>query len=481
MACHDKTLTLSDRALAALDAAVPAAVAPASPQVKREAVCGKPLHEKAESEHAGRSTSNRQSRATKTGDTLAGVLSRFEFDYYQGVLPSQKGDGKCVVGGREEHAAMGRAVRFFESHGFRIGEPTSGGRGYGNGLPFYYASEAEAAGFIASGSNSGGMPNITVKGGRGLCADLAPKIQAQFPGIRATRIDVALDVIARDAAEFRALLMMSRQFVKARDMCAVRLEGVQTPESGRTLYIGGRKSPVMLRVYEKGRHENAKAVNAGREATADPLWLRLEFQFQNIPSHKKVAMAAMSPDQLIRAHDWPRFWLASAAKVMGLTEGIERAARFKAEYDPVIKTLETTAEAGVAQYGKVFCRLAARDIIEREFDGDASAAVIDEARLTLHAAAAFLRYLRASDKPRKVIENDRLHVEETPEARADAIAKRMQDARVEGLRRKAQRRAELARQVAGASCDSDAVKTVKVRAARVAAIHGEAREAATWA
>ena len=479
MTFQDKNLTLSERAILARDASRPQDGS-ASPQVKREAVCGKPLDTEAESAHAGHSTPKRQSRAAKTGDSLAGVLSRFEFDYYQGVLPSKSGDGKCVVGGRDEHAAMGRAVRFFESHDFRIGEPTSGGRGYGNGLPFYHGSETEAAGFIASGSNTGGMPNITVKGGRGLCADLAPKIQAAFVGIRATRIDVALDVIARDASEFRTLMTMSRQFVKARDMCAIRLEGVQTPESGRTFYIGGRKSPVMLRVYEKGRHENAKAEKAGREGTADPLWIRLEFQFQNIPGHKKVALAAMNPDQLIRAHDWPRFWLASAAKVMGLTEAIERAARFKAEYEPIIKTLETTAKAGAAQYGKAFCRLAAREIIEREFDGDAAAAVIDEARLTRYAAVEFLRYLRASDKPGKVIENDRLHVAETPEARADAVATRMQEARVEGLRMKAKRRSELAKQVAGASRDPDAVKVMRERADRVAAIHDEAREAATW-
>ena len=73
-----------------------------------------------------------------------------------------------------------------------------------------------------------------------------------------------------------------------------------------------------------------------------------------------------------------------------------------------------------------------------------------------------------------------MHVAETPEERADAVASRMQEARVEGLRMKAKRRAELAKQVAGASSDLDAVKVMRKRADRVASIHDEAREAAAW-
>lgn len=474
MACHDKTLTLSERALAALDAAaVPPAVAPDSPQVKRESLSGKDLKAKDEFACAPRSAP-RRSRAARTSDALASVLAGFKFDWFQAVMPGQKNDGRCIVGGRDEHSSMRDAVRFFEARGFRIGEPTSGGRGYGNGLPFYHGADIEAAGFIASGSNTGGMPNLTIKGGKGLCATLAPELQEAFPGMRATRIDVALDVIARDESEFRALIKMSRDFVKSRDMCPVELDGVQTPEHGRTIYVGGRESPVMLRVYEKGKHENAKAVKAGREPSADPLWLRMEFQFQKIPTHKKVAFSAMAPAELVCAHVWPRFWIAAAAKVIGLTEAMERAARHKAQYEPVVRTLEDTARAGADQYGKAFCRMAAMQIIEREFGGDAAGAVIDRDKLTRHAAAEFLRFLRLSDKPDRVISNDRLDVSETPERRADAIATRQQEARIEGIRRKAQRRDELARQLAASSRDVEAVERARAQADRIAALHVEA-------
>lgn len=433
-------------------------------QVKRRAMSGILPETLNESGSDQLSKKKRKSRAAKTDDALQGVIDSFEFDYFQGVLPNRDGAGTCVVGGREEHASMARAVKFFESHGLRFGKPTSGGRGYGNGLPFFHEDSTEAVGFIASGSTTGGMPNVTIKGGHGLCADLAPMLQAAFPGIRATRIDVCTDIIGSDDT-FDELLEMSRTFCHARKMHAPEVLGTETPEYGRTFYVGSRKeSSVFLRVYEKGKAENLKAQKAGNEQTADPRWIRLEFQHQKIEGRKKAAFAAMTPGELVCVRDWPRFWIASAAKVIGLTDAIGKAARHIAEFEPTVRTLHTTAEWGIKQYGRVFCTIGMRELVRRNHDGDYSDAVIDENDLALEASEVFRAYLLDSGKAVAIIDEFRLNICERPDQRADEASTRLQQERMRGLELRAERRSNLADQVGSSSDDEDGVLNIHVSA-----------------
>ncbi|MDA9207342.1 replication initiation factor domain-containing protein [Octadecabacter sp.] len=361
---------------------------------------------------------------------------------------------------------MAQAIRFFEDNSMRFGTPTSGGRGYGNGLPFFVGNDNEAVGFVASGSTTGGMPNVTIKGGHGLCASLAPEFQRAFPGVRATRIDVCLDLIGEEES-FEDLLDMSEMFARARKkMAKPQLHDVDDEKLGRTFYLGSRESSVFLRVYEKGKAENAKLAKAGMEESANPNWIRIELQHQKIEGHKKVAFAAMTPSELVCVRDWPRFWIALAAKVLGLTEAIGKAARHKAEFEPVVRTLEKSARWGIRQYGPTFLKMALNKVIELDFDGSEAATNITEQRLVEEAVDVFRDCLSASGKAFDLIEDHRLDVIETCEVRTEQLAKWIQETRIEQIDKQAKRRYDLLKQVSIGSKDSDGIYAVAGSAAR---------------
>lgn len=467
MPLDNQSGSLSERATAAMNAAhkvVSAAKEKASTprSVKRGVNQGNALISEGDSAPAPQAEKSaakpgRKSRSVKTSDTLKGVLDRFEFDWFQGVMPNSRGGGDCVVGGPEEAHAIARAVRFFESHGLRFGEPGGGGKGYANGLPFMEGTGTEKVASVLSGSHTGGMPNIGLSGGKGLCALLAPLMQAEFPGLRITRADAALDLIDADA--FRLLLTMSRRFVQARRMSAIEMQGFHQPEKGRTFYVGSKQAEVRLRVYEKGKKEIGEG-----NAEADPAWVRIEFQFANIKGEKKAAFGKLSPGEMVRAYDWPRIWLGVAAKTLGLTKAIERAARMKIDQEPKVRDLERTTDYGAAQYGKAFVRLAAAELIRDRHNGDAAGAAIPIADLERKAAVIFLRKLRQSGKAEAVIENDRLDVSETPEQRAEAMAVRQQALRFRDLETKSRARNRLAMQVSNATSDPEGVKRLRGKA-----------------
>lgn len=65
-------------------------------------------------------------------------------------------------------------------------------------------------------------------------------------------------------------------------------------EDGRTLYVGSRKSPVFLRLYEKGKQLRAKVTHGAEDISAD--WCRLEAQIRPQKLSKKAA-AYSTPEQ----------------------------------------------------------------------------------------------------------------------------------------------------------------------------------------
>lgn len=72
-------------------------------------------------------------------------------------------------------------------------------------------------------------------------------------------------------------------------------------EDGRTLYVGSRKSPVFIRLYEKGKQLRAK-VSYGAELIPDD-WCRLEAQIRPQKEAKKVA-AYVTPEQAWGFSSW---------------------------------------------------------------------------------------------------------------------------------------------------------------------------------
>lgn len=61
-------------------------------------------------------------------------------------------------------------------------------------------------------------------------------------------------------------------------------------EDGRTLYVGSRKSPVFIRLYEKGKQLRAKVTHGAEDIPED--WVRLEGQVRPQKEAKKAAAFA---------------------------------------------------------------------------------------------------------------------------------------------------------------------------------------------
>ena len=390
-------------------------------------------------------------------DALAEVFAAFRLDWIQGVIPNPEGGGDCVVGGPVERDAVARAIRFFERIGLRMGEPGKGGTGYETALPFFEGTGKERVASVASGSRTGGMPNITMSGGRGLCAVAGPLVLQEFDGLRITRADACLDVSAPGA--FDALREAAVKFCRARRMPAPEVRGTETPERGLTVYMGSKQSEVRARIYTKG----LQLIAAGEDA--DPDWVRIEFEFRNLPSAKKAGFGRLTPGEMVRAYVWPRQFIALAANIIGLTDAVRRAERSRVQLEEQMKDLHTTAAHGAAQYAKTFLRLAAQEIAAERCGGDVSALEIDEVELARKAAAVFLRAIRETDKPAKVIEADRLAVKETPARRAQMAADRQQANRMRELDRRHRAFRRLALVVSEASMDEAA----KAAAAQTAA------------
>ena len=65
-------------------------------------------------------------------------------------------------------------------------------------------------------------------------------------------------------------------------------------EDGRTLYVGSRKSPTFIRLYEKGKQLRAKVIQGAELIPAD--WVRMEAQIRPQKTAKKAA-AYVSPQE----------------------------------------------------------------------------------------------------------------------------------------------------------------------------------------
>lgn len=401
--------------------------------------------------------------------TLADVFAGFKFDWVQGVIPNQTGGGDCIVGGPVEEDALARAIRFFESIGLRPGQQGNGGKGYRTSLPFTEIASKEKVASIASGSRCGGMPNISMSGGRGFCEIAGPRMLAAFPGLRITRVDTALDLSAPDA--FNTLYDEAVRFTRARRMTPPVVMGSDTPEKGRTVYIGSRESQVYARIYEKGLQ-----LAAAGETETDPEWVRIEFVFQNLPSPKKAGFGKLTPGEMVRAFVWPRMFIAGAAKVIGLTEAMERADKAKIDQEHTMKTLDTTADYGADQYAKTFTRLAQEELIRERFNGNTAAAALNPDEVARLAAEIFYRRISTRGKVEKTMETDRVEIAETPAQRANAYAARQQAERLRGMNDQARAANRLALTVAKSSKHADAIEANK-EAARKAQDTATAAEA----
>lgn len=411
--------------------------------VKRSVSCGTLVPQLADRRSAQAAqppekSRKRASRGIETSPVAQAILADFRFDWFAGVIPSSDGTGCCRVGGREEREAIARGIEFLERHGLRFGEPGGGGKGYAVGLPFVVGVEGkEKVAAILSGSRTGGMPNLGLSGGNGLCAELAPLLQREFQGFLLTRADCCYDIKGADAmGAWRLLHAMSTTFCAGRRMGPPDVRG--TEESGRTFYLGAEGAPVRLRVYEKGHQLRAQ----GRE-DADLDHLRIEFQFTDVKGPEKPAFGALSPGEMVQARIWPRKWLAECIATMGWEEA-PQIAPIKVARNMTEGTVWDTVKHCARQYSKAFARAAYSDIVTSRFGGDVAAASVSLEDLLRKMAAIFLRAIREEGAVERVLVSDRMDISETAQQRAEAVARRQQALRMDEMRVRARARENLA-------------------------------------
>jgi hypothetical protein len=402
MAHHDKSLSgravqamRQRRALAAGDGKDPRIVT-------RGSFCDNRLKAKRKSAHASRDDV-----------ALSNLLSEFRFDWFQFTIPARDGSGTCgAAGSPEERAGLDAALRWADLEGLHIGRPRGGANGYRISTPLLGGPEGERLAAVASGSSTGVMPNVTITGGDGAAAVLAVSAQREFPGLRLSRADAALD------RSMPGLWDRLRQMAVTLSKANSKIGSVRTIESdtGRTFYLGSPRSTVSLRVYEKDRERLAAGKIGPDECDHD--LVRIEWTFRP-QSRSKVGAGMLSPGELVRSSVWARDFMSRAAKVMEETEGMAKPKRVRIEREARASSLEESARHGAAQYGGVFAKLAAARIIAAGGD-DYAGAVLTAAQIEAEAAILFREFIADAAAGRRVVETERLAEPETPDERRAA-------------------------------------------------------------
>lgn len=370
--------------------------------VTRGSFCDNRLKAKRKSAHASRDDV-----------ALSNLLSEFRFDWFQFTIPARDGSGTCgAAGSPEERAGLDAALRWADLEGLHIGRPRGGANGYRISTPLLGGPEGERLAAVASGSSTGVMPNVTITGGDGAAAVLAVSAQREFPGLRLSRADAALD------RSMPGLWDRLRQMAVTLSKANSKIGSVRTIESdtGRTFYLGSPRSTVSLRVYEKDRERLAAGKIGPDECDHD--LVRIEWTFRP-QSRSKVGAGMLSPGELVRSSVWARDFMSRAAKVMEETEGMAKPKRVQIEREARASSLEESARHGAAQYGGVFAKLAAARIIAAGGD-DYAGAVLTAAQIEAEAAILFREFIADAAAGRRVVETERLAEPETPDERRAA-------------------------------------------------------------
>lgn len=152
----------------------------------------------------------------------------------------------------------------------------------------------------------------------GLAPHTARVLRSEFPEHTVSRVDVAYDVDEPDSFErlHKLAYLLARQKrrgprggVIGTEVAGDWLDAI----GGRTLYLGGRASRLRVRVYEKGKEQEAK--HPDRKFSHG--WTRVEWQIRPDSAGKRLA-ATLEPLQLAA---WSAFGsdLVTAVTAIGMT------------------------------------------------------------------------------------------------------------------------------------------------------------------
>lgn len=190
---------------------------------------------------------------------------------------------------------------------------------------------------ISYDGNAGAPPNVRTTGHS--ASKVAHMLRARFPLHRVTRVDVAVDFASEGLFEVFHAFMDKIHF----DMGVARKDyGFASPENGRTFYLGSAKSPMQVRLYEKGK----KHIGEGSKGV-DPNWIRLEAQYRP-RSAEKAKYATIDAEGVWGASRWSRYLIGCILDVH--PEPIKQVR-------PMERTAEDKARWVAQQYQKMFLEL----------------------------------------------------------------------------------------------------------------------------
>ena len=162
---------------------------------------------------------------------------------------------------------------------------------------------------------SNGPPNATSSGDRApLFAEL---IRREFPRHSVTRCDTCYDFID-ETTTFESLRNTLHRIAMERNIQTELAGDYERKLRGRTYYLGSRKSPTHLRLYEKGIQMESTLLAVG--APPLPEWLRAEMQVRPQGS-RKLQAATVSP---VDAWGYVRWGPSVADELLGMS--VARAA-----------------------------------------------------------------------------------------------------------------------------------------------------------
>lgn len=173
---------------------------------------------------------------------------------------------------------------------------TRGMHSYAHGLELVRGGDVVAR-MLYGGQNP--HPNVWATGED--AQRFAVALRELHPAHRVTRCDSAYDF--RGAGSWAELYGLVLELATRKGL-KINTQGDwlrENSDQGRTLYVGSFKSPVMLRLYEKGKQLRSSGVVAPRHSPLD--WVRLEVQVRPHKS-KKAAAAAMSSRDVWGLSSW---------------------------------------------------------------------------------------------------------------------------------------------------------------------------------
>lgn len=243
---------------------------------------------------------------------------------------------------------------------------------YGCNLPMepqqvigHIVSKREELGIVAQADSPGrysylhrrdfifadGMKHLTVQyGGRnigthvsatgGISPRVAGIVRDLSPAHKVSRVDVCLD--ASRPGLWEEIKARGLFHARQHDLKPKHIWDPNKPEEGETLYIGSRKSPACLRLYQKGwQQAQMKGDEIGEE---DPHWVRIEPEFKP-RTQDKAKLCALSPQEVLGYSRWVRLFFEQL-----LSLNIEPIARAERAH----KTFLQSAEYALQTYDRSF-------------------------------------------------------------------------------------------------------------------------------